>query len=377
MKTFALIAVLCLVATSFAVQEDDVLAKIRKMENSKYGKTLLDTVQLQLQSEGPVEDLIRLLQETEAELQAEQRTDDEFINGLQDQCDADLARLVDEIQAAKNRIQQLTDELNEKIPIRDEKIRTRDEKTEFRSLINDRISELDANKILRDSEWAEELAQHDAAQYVIERAKQIIVQALKSNNFLQKTSHEVLAQVSQHFNKNSKTQFKRKSWNHIFSLLSQITASAPVQADSGLVQRVIDLCDKLIGKISESREIERRDYQHWVEEYQTTRNTLSDKVEVLTAEINQLDTDIDTLTKRINAATAERHDSEVRRDQKQTEHDERLTYCEQENDNYSHRRQSRHDEQEVVSDAVALLQSNLRLFRQYINDRLKSVTKAK
>jgi hypothetical protein len=46
------------------------------------------------------------------------------------------------------------------------------------------------------------------------------------------------------------------------------------------------LCDGLIAKIAESREIERRDYEHWVNEYTNTRNALSDKVAELTAEIN-------------------------------------------------------------------------------------------
>jgi len=41
-----------------------------------------------------------------------------------------------------------------------------------------------------------------------------------------------------------------------------------------LVGRVIELCEKLIGKISESREIERRDYNHFVEEYGNVRSNL-------------------------------------------------------------------------------------------------------
>lgn len=73
------------------------------------------------------------------------------------------------------------------------------------------------------------------------------------------------------------------------------------------------MCDELIGKIAESREIERKDYEHWVNEYTNTRNALTDKVAELTAEINQLETEIDTLTKRINEAEAEKASQEERR----------------------------------------------------------------
>jgi hypothetical protein len=67
--------------------------------------------------------------------------------------------------------------------------------------------------------------------------------------------------------KHAKYDFKRKSWNTIFKMMAQITNAAPIQADESAVDRVIALCDELIGKIAESREIERRDYQHWVNEW--------------------------------------------------------------------------------------------------------------
>jgi len=54
-----------------------------------------------------------------------------------------------------------------------------------------------------------------------------------------------------------KTVFKRKSWNAIFKVLAKITASAPIQADMGAVQKIIELCDSLLSKIAESRDIER------------------------------------------------------------------------------------------------------------------------
>jgi hypothetical protein len=46
------------------------------------------------------------------------------------------------------------------------------------------------------------------------------------------------------------------------------------------------LCDDLIGKIAESREIERRDYNHWVSEWTNTVDKLNEKKAELTAEIN-------------------------------------------------------------------------------------------
>lgn len=75
----------------------------------------------------------------------------------------------------------MTSEINEKTPIRDEKIVVKNEKVNFRASIEERVEEIDQAKVLRDAEWIEELAQHDAAQYVIEKAKTIIASALKGS----------------------------------------------------------------------------------------------------------------------------------------------------------------------------------------------------
>jgi len=43
MKVLALVAIL-LIATSFATKEEEFLSKIHKLESSKLGKTILDTL---------------------------------------------------------------------------------------------------------------------------------------------------------------------------------------------------------------------------------------------------------------------------------------------------------------------------------------------
>jgi len=53
-------------------------------------------------------------------------------------------------------------------------------------LIETKIVELDQQKTLKDEEWAQEQQERDQAQYVIEKAKQVIVESLKSQSFLEK-----------------------------------------------------------------------------------------------------------------------------------------------------------------------------------------------
>jgi hypothetical protein len=68
MKLLAVICIIAIIGAGFATAEEEANTKIGKMEASEYGKTLLDTIQLELTAEGPVEDLIRMLQNSQSEL---------------------------------------------------------------------------------------------------------------------------------------------------------------------------------------------------------------------------------------------------------------------------------------------------------------------
>ena len=148
--------------------------------------------------------------------------------------------------------------------------------------------------------------------------------------------------------------------------MSQIAASQEVQADSEGVKYIMELCDELLDKIAESREIERRDYQNFVEEYKANREGQLAKLDEVKGKIANLELEIQTLNKRIASATNERDEQLTRASQKQEQHDEKLKYCEDENIAYAERRETRMEERTIVSQAIGLLQSKLRTFRKYV-----------
>ena len=185
---------------TMASEEDDTYYTLQQIEKTKFGKTLLDTIQLELSNGGPVEDLIDMLKDIEEEMENAQDEDDEYIQVVQAQCDNELSTLQSEINAAEARATELQTELDEKIPLRDERVRQHEEALSFKALIEAKIVELDQNMQLKDEEWASEQEEHDKAQYTIERAKELIAGAMGS--FLQKKANvapEVFVQVSEHF----------------------------------------------------------------------------------------------------------------------------------------------------------------------------------
>jgi hypothetical protein len=60
-----------------------------------------------------------MLNDIEHNLEEDQDEDDKYIFDLQDQCDQEIERLSEEIEAAKARSAELSAELKAKIPVRD------------------------------------------------------------------------------------------------------------------------------------------------------------------------------------------------------------------------------------------------------------------
>jgi predicted nucleic acid-binding Zn-ribbon protein len=357
MRIAAFLCIALCIAGTFADSTQDAadMAKLEQLSKTQFGKTLLDTIQLQLASGDPMDDLIELLREIYNFVQNEQNDDDAYIRDIRGQCDNEIERLRNEITAANDRAEELNTEINEKTPIRDEKVELLAEKRTLLAETGDRIVELDEDKAEHDADWAAEQQEHDRATYVIERAKEVIENGF-GGSFLQKTfKPQTLVQVSEHFKTNSKN-FKRNSWNHVFKLLSQIAASSHIQADAGAVQRIINLIDALLERIAESREIERREYEAWVAEYVEAREAQVSLYHTTEAQIENLENEISALTKRINNATAERDEQRERSRQKNIELTGRVKWCDDEAEGYSDRRADRTERLTIVSETIGLVE---------------------
>jgi len=346
-----------MVVGSFATSTEDqvILDKLSAMDKTDFGRTMLDTIQLQLASGDPMDDLIELLRETYNFVYTEQTDDDGYIKNIRGGCDNDIGRLRTEITAANDRAAELQAELDEKIPLRAEKTELLHQKQALLEETGDRIVALDEDKAEHDAEWAAEQQEHDRATYVIERAKEVIQNGF-SGSFLQKNfKPSAMVQVAEHFKNNAKS-FKRTSWNKIFKMLASISAAAPIQADSGAIGRILELIDALLEKIAESREIMRREYEAWVAEYDAAREAQVTLYNETQSQIENLQNEISALTKRIDNATSERDEQRERSRQKGIELNERIKWCDDEAEAYANRRGGRTERLNVISECIGLVE---------------------
>jgi septal ring factor EnvC (AmiA/AmiB activator) len=152
--------------------------------------------------------------------------------------------------------------------------------------------------------------------------------------------------------------------------LAQITSSAPIQADSGAVSKILALIDNLLERIAESREIERREYEAYVAEYDSARENQVQLLNETQAHLANLENEISALNKRLENASAERDEQRERSRQKNIEKVGRTKWCDDEAESYASRRNDRLDSIRVVSDCVGLIESKIRVLKEFVAQRL-------
>lgn len=94
----------------------------------------------------------------------------------------------------------------------------------------------------------------------------------------------------------------------IFKVFATVASSQAIQADQEAIDKIVELFDNVLDKLAESRAIEKRDYDHFVTEYNKTKAGLTAKLNKCIAKIALLTAEIGQLTKRINLAEAELHE---------------------------------------------------------------------
>jgi hypothetical protein len=259
-------------------------------------------------------------------------------------------------------------EIDDKTPIRDEKNELLEEKEELADHVSETIDEIDEDKEELDEWWSADQEEHDRATYVIERAKETIQNGF-GTSFLQKgVEQTVMVQLSEHF-KIAKN-FKKQAWNKIFKMLSEISMSSAIQVDYGAVQKILTLIDALLEKIAESREIDRRSYEFeagWLADLRSTNVELLVQTEQT---IDLLQGEIAALNKRLEVAKSDRDEQKERSKDKGVELLETVKQCDDEGDAYFERRQDRADNLRTISDAIGLIESKLRILKEFVKQRL-------
>ena len=375
MRALAIVALLATAA--FASQ----YAEFEALDKTKLGKTLIDTIAVQLNSNTgePIDYLFDLLHDLEDRYAGEQKEEDGTQRDFQAHCDEDFAALDQDIASSTKRSSDLQDILDALTPVRNQKNGQRNAKNINRQELQQVIDATTNQRAEEAAVFEEKRQEFEFVSDVLAAARRLFTENSVAPSFLQAgkeqvhANPQVLAQVGSHLNTNAAKINKMKhtkSYGKAIKLLASLTARVQQVADQELVGRVVKLIDDLQAQLNASFDLERKAEDKRIVAFNQYVALLTKDMNKYNAQIAQLDAEIASLNDRIDATTNSKADVDQRLNDKQQQRDDRDTECNESAYDYQARRQQRDSDRGIVSQLIQVLNTNLRGLRDYIALRL-------
>jgi len=286
MKTIA-VFVLCIVA---AYSATDLFAEIK---TSEFGKTLTNTIELQLKSKDNVAHVVSMVKEVRKGLRTEAEGAKAEYDVIADACRSEMDtfdRKTDALEATVVKNQRL--EMIDGPVLADRKQEQANRQTELGQR-EAMLEALDGENDRLIESFAAAVAEHAAVRTMMHQARSIITEAFHTEgaeaNFLEvKTS--ALNKLSTHIRafKPLAAEGLSHGYAQIFNVIAMIAERAPTVANQGMVDTLLRIFDDIEDNLETSLAIEREAERQRVEAFSTLRGRLNGEIAKLNARIADL-----------------------------------------------------------------------------------------
>ncbi|CAK72709.1 unnamed protein product (macronuclear) [Paramecium tetraurelia] len=364
--TLLLVLVACAFATNTALFD--------RIEQSDLGRTLLNTIAIQMTTGEPLERIFQTLYDLEDRYIADQKEDDANNQAFQQVCDADLAGLNQELANLEQRNTELQAVLDDLVPIRDQKIGQKKAKELQKAELQKVIDETTAKRQEQADDFEAQRQEYTFVSSVLAEARRLFTDNLQAPSFLQKgeekvhVTPQIMAQVASHMSQGAhkaSTMKHVRTFGKAIKLLANLANRTQQFANQDLTGRVIKLIDDLQNQLSQAFDLARKAEDDRTRAFQAyiDMNKYNSSIANLTAEIQ-------SLQDRIDATTASQNDVLQRIQAKTQQRDDRRGECQEAAYDYQQRRAARDKDRQTVSDLIGILNSNMRDLKEYIALRI-------
>ena len=286
MKTLT-VFVLCIVAAYAAT---DLFAEIKTTD---FGKTLTNTIELQLKSKDNIAHVISMIKEVRKGLRNEAQAASDEYEVIADACRAEfdaMDRKTDALDATVTKNQRL--EMIDAPVLADRQAEQGNRQTELgqRTAM---LEALDAENDRLVESFQAAVAEHAAVRTMMHQARSIIEEAFQTEGaeagFLQvKTS--ALNKLSTHIRafKPLAEEGLSHGYAQIFNVIAMIAERAPTVANQGMVDTLLRIFDDIEENLETSLAIEREAERQRLEAFATLRGRLNAEIAKLNARIADL-----------------------------------------------------------------------------------------
>lgn len=369
-------------STAFAALSSETKARLQKINSSAFGKTILETIQVELQSkDDPRPRIITLLQELEQELITDQQEADaghdadvETNDSITSSITNELASLADNLATWEDQQESLEEELEQ----------NRADLATQGDLLDTYESELEAATAARETNqatWEAQDAKYARVLEVLGQVRSIITERLASrynSEFIQTSHKELLsnlAQVKENINHKS---FKKASpgFAKLANFLAVKVESALRDDEDEDAEAALTTVVTLIDSISAGIEAERTSATAFNEADQAafdeTSGRLNTAISSTTASIDNLDNTITDLSARLSTVTGDIADAASRVDELNEQLLNQQASFAQLEEAYRTSTHDRTEQLQLIQEVLEIVQNQLTGLRQYAEDYIGS-----
>eukprot|EP00828_Plagiopyla_frontata_P012893 TRINITY_DN1746_c0_g1_i1.p1 TRINITY_DN1746_c0_g1~~TRINITY_DN1746_c0_g1_i1.p1 ORF type:complete len:401 (+),score=80.30 TRINITY_DN1746_c0_g1_i1:141-1343(+) len=348
-----------------------------KLENSEFGKSLLDTVQVQLSSSANIDALMQLLDKLRDEMNAQKETQEHDHQAFQTDCAKDIDFYEQEIASATVKVVDTDREIQittENLKIKDSLLEQLNQQYGVYSATRDKILE---SRQAEAAEYQRKNGEHDQTVTAIEEAKQFFVKIKnelvakqeQTTSFLQEKSFEkerVKSQLADVF-AYGKSQITNPKYQAILTVLSSVSQQEETSPE--VIAKLLELCNRVLQNIQDSRMAETAAENKRIEIFTNKMKMLDESLSKTKTKITAFETEKNALdeSKKMNEGIKE--EQVERRDQNKKLMQNRIEECKVETKNYEELRSKSLEQIRTVEMVITSVQTNLAVMKSYLRER--------
>ncbi|CAD8097652.1 unnamed protein product [Paramecium primaurelia] len=362
------ILVLCLIALAIA----DKFDQFRAFDEDEFGRTLIDTLQMQMSTGEPIARFIEIMRNLETSIENEQKEDDKANNEYQNQCTEDIKILQQESANLERRTVEIQSILDELEPLRSYKQGQYDAKNAWKVETEKKLADLVKKRETEKAEFDKKVEEHDYATFVIETVRRMFSD--KNQSFLQMNNESQWQKVRDYFINASEQAKKfeiKKSYSKMFNVFAEIANAAQTEdfQNSPTVNKIVNLCDLMLKQIEDSKALETKAEQKRLNMFMLEKGNFDKDLTSLNNALAQLTAAILGLDNRIQDQKRDLSDYNARLDAKNKQSEDRGGECREKAYNYQLTREKREQKRQLVSQIIGAFSANQRDFAEYVKLR--------
>jgi hypothetical protein len=306
MKSLRLAAVfgvvLCLAVTGFATSTAEMMEFIEKANQSQFGKTLMGTIELELNNGAPADYLLRLLNKMRQTLLNDIIQANATHEAFQHKCEKDLAQIKSEIkQHAANVL-----ESRRVISKSQQKLSwDRVERDTSERQLKENKENLAKAESIRKAEaevYAKKVAELNDALVVLHQGKSAIEAKFQKVSLIQ-VSNSFKSYVQKMTREISAQSYHGRGYVSLVAHIATLLEAPGIQASSASIKKVLNLIQSIIDELERSKSFEYSAEHSRIANFNEIKGIYVTAIEKLTALISKLTNEIATLEQTIQYNT--------------------------------------------------------------------------